>query len=221
MQSDLLKEYKNYLTSYQAQRVYNQNTNQEHKVARAVISGDSIAGLFRPHLLQSYLRPFNIINTGVGGDTSDLFLTRLQEDVLQYQPRVVILSIGGNDLLRRRCLDGILQRVDQILTVIHNARPDLPVLLTSVPPVYEKRLNSIILFFNLQMQYRVQNHPNVYYIDLWSRLSDPKTARLQERYWIELPGLRVDSVHFNAEGYRQWADLLKPWLVRFKAGPAS
>ena len=42
----------------------------------------------------------NIINAGRSGDTTGGALNRLQSDVLARDPRVVIVLLGGNDLLR-------------------------------------------------------------------------------------------------------------------------
>jgi lysophospholipase L1-like esterase len=42
----------------------------------------------------------NIINAGRSGDTTSAALNRLQSDVLARDPRIVIVLLGGNDLLR-------------------------------------------------------------------------------------------------------------------------
>ena len=42
-----------------------------------------------------------IINAGRGGDTTGAALRRLDTDVLARNPRVVIVLLGGNDVLRR------------------------------------------------------------------------------------------------------------------------
>jgi len=39
-----------------------------------------------------------IINTGVPGDTTSRALERLAEDVLDQSPRIVLITLGGNDL---------------------------------------------------------------------------------------------------------------------------
>jgi len=42
-----------------------------------------------------------IVNAGRGGDTAESALRRLETDVLARDPRVVIVLLGGNDILRR------------------------------------------------------------------------------------------------------------------------
>lgn len=42
-----------------------------------------------------------ILNAGYAGDTTATALSRLEQDVLQNDPKVVILLLGGNDMLAR------------------------------------------------------------------------------------------------------------------------
>jgi len=45
-------------------------------------------------------RPLVVRNAGIGGDTSQGVLTRLQRDVISVHPQMVIISIGTNDFNR-------------------------------------------------------------------------------------------------------------------------
>ena len=42
-----------------------------------------------------------VINAGVPGDTTAAALERLERDVLAYNPRIVLITLGGNDLRHR------------------------------------------------------------------------------------------------------------------------
>lgn len=42
----------------------------------------------------------DVINAGVSGDTTESALARIDADVLQHDPRIVIVGLGGNDFLR-------------------------------------------------------------------------------------------------------------------------
>lgn len=60
-------------------------------------------------LLQQRLKhqgyPYRIINASISGDTTRGGLSRLPQALFQYQPRIVILELGGNDGLRGLSLD--------------------------------------------------------------------------------------------------------------------
>lgn len=47
----------------------------------------------------------DIVNAGVNGHTTRDGLNRLERDVLSQDPRVVLLCLGGNDMLRRQPKD--------------------------------------------------------------------------------------------------------------------
>ena len=47
------------------------------------------------------LTGWNVVNAGISGDTSAGALERLPALLQEHQPRLVVVSIGGNDFLRR------------------------------------------------------------------------------------------------------------------------
>jgi len=61
-----------------------------------------------------------IENLGVGGNTSELGLIRIDE-VLKRDPDIVLLLLGGNDYLRRLPRDETLQNLGNIITRLHEA----------------------------------------------------------------------------------------------------
>jgi lysophospholipase L1-like esterase len=56
-----------------------------------------------------------IINAGRRGDTTAAALARLDRDVLARDPRVVIVVLGGNDLIRRVPRDETLENLSRIV----------------------------------------------------------------------------------------------------------
>lgn len=42
----------------------------------------------------------DVINAGVSGDTTEMALARIDKDVLQRDPRIVLVGLGGNDYLQ-------------------------------------------------------------------------------------------------------------------------
>jgi lysophospholipase L1-like esterase len=75
---------------------------------RSVVAfGDSLTEGYRMGPGESYPEQLSrrlglpIVNAGVSGDTTASALDRLESDVLAHEPRVVLLCLGGNDMLRR------------------------------------------------------------------------------------------------------------------------
>nr|WP_321402183.1 arylesterase [uncultured Desulfobacter sp.] len=80
-------------------------------VSRVVCFGDSLTrgvgagkGNDYPARLAE-MTGLEIINSGVSGDTTASGLARLEEDVLDYEPDVVLITLGGNDLKNRVNVD--------------------------------------------------------------------------------------------------------------------
>lgn len=181
--------------------------------AFAVIMGDSIAALFHDGRLKKFLGEFDIANRGIPGDTTPLLQERLVRDGLALRPRFLILSIGGNDILNGRCLSTVLKNTAGILTTVRRLSPGTRVILASVPPVLSYKANSITPFYNRRLEYLAASHGSrVIFFDLWPHMAEEEAPRLKARYRQELPGGRMDRVHFNEAGYRRWAELLRPIL---------
>ncbi len=84
-------------------QIKNSNPSGENIIA----FGDSLTygtgatrGMDYPSQLSKMIsRP--VINAGVPGDTTAMALARLQSDVLSRSPRIVLVTLGGNDLKNR------------------------------------------------------------------------------------------------------------------------
>ena len=61
-----------------------------------------------------------IINAGVPGDTTAMALARLEEDVLSKSPRMVLITLGGNDLKNRISKETAYQNLKNIIVSIQD-----------------------------------------------------------------------------------------------------
>ena len=70
-----------------------------------------------PSLLAKVV-PCAVINAGIDGDTTGEAVRRMDSDVLQRDPRLVIIEFGGNDFLRKipkeTTMENIRKMVDSI-----------------------------------------------------------------------------------------------------------
>jgi lysophospholipase L1-like esterase len=97
-------------------------TNARPSGTNVIAFGDSLTAGHRvaegegwPEQLSAIVgRP--ILNRGVSGNTTGDALARLEPDVLAEDPRVVLVCLGGNDMLRRLPAD---QQFDNLRTIIH------------------------------------------------------------------------------------------------------
>jgi len=59
-----------------------------------------------------------VINAGRPGDTTASALTRLQRAVLSHDPRIVLITLGGNDLKNRISKEAAFNNLKTIITAI-------------------------------------------------------------------------------------------------------
>lgn len=62
----------------------------------------------------------DIINAGVSGNTTVDGLERLEKDVLDHNPKIVILLLGGNDYLKRIDKVTTFENLQKIVDAVHS-----------------------------------------------------------------------------------------------------
>ena len=135
------------------------------------------------------LTGWNVVNAGVSGDTSAQALARLPALLAEHQPKLVIVSIGGNDFLRKLPESDTRAHVHAICKQSLDAGAQ--VLLVAVP-------RATVAAALGQMT----DHA------LYAEVAEDLKIPLQREAWGEVlaqPDLRADAVHANARGYAQFA----------------
>lgn len=140
------------------------------------------------------LTGWRVVNAGVSGDTAAQGLQRLPALLAEHQPALVLLSLGGNDLLRRLPEDELRSHLRSAIDQSRAAGAQ--VLLIAVPkPTLAAAFSGSLT-----------DHP------LYAQLAGDLKIPLQRQGWAEVLGderLRSDTIHANAEGYAQMAQSVK------------
>ena len=136
------------------------------------------------------LTGWNVINAGVSGDTSAQALARLPALLLEHAPPLVLVSIGGNDFLRRLPESETRANIQKIceLSLASGAQ----VLLVAIP-----RFSA-----SAAITGALSDHPM--YEDIAQSLKLP----LHAQGWstvLSNAALKSDQIHANAQGYEQFA----------------
>lgn len=134
-----------------------------------------------------------VVNAGVSGETTEQGLARLPDTLDEVQPKLVILCMGGNDMLRR--MDRGVMR-DNLVAMIEMIRArGIAVVLLGVPSPALMSLKTDATFPELAERYKLPADNQIF------------AELLADR------GFKSDQIHPNARGYRKVAeavaDLLK------------
>ena len=99
---------------------------------------------------------WNVINGGVSGDTSAQALARLP-GLMKQNPKLVLVSIGGNDFLQKKPESETVANISQIIEQIQAAK--VPLVLVAIPyfttGALIGRVSEHVLFSDLAEKYRV------------------------------------------------------------------
>lgn len=155
--------------------------------------GDSLTYGYGAQPQQSYpaklseLLNLEVINEGVNGETSEKGLIRLAALLDRYQPQLLILCHGANDMLKKQNLDTMKSNLSQMIDMAQQR--DIQVILMSVPEAS--------LFLTDIPQYQ--------------QLAEQYNLPLQNKIIkdvLKKPSLRSDMFHPNTEGYHLIAEAL-------------
>jgi len=164
--------------------------------------GDSLTvgvGTSKPNDYPSVLAllsGLNVINSGVSGETSDIGLKRLPNELDRVVPDLLILIEGGNDILQNRSHTEIKENIRSMIEIAKSR--GVPVVLIGVPkkslfsdsaPFYEELADQFRLVFDGALISDLQRNPS----------------------------LKSDHVHFNKEGYRKMAESIYKLLQKHGA----
>ena len=132
-----------------------------------------------------------VINAGVPGDTTASALQRLPEVLAEHQPRLVLLCLGGNDMLRKHSAAATENNLRLLVQTIRASGAG--VVLIGVP---EPKLFG--------------GAP-----DFYARIAEDMRLPLEEDVFNDVlkdNRLKSDAIHANAAGYRVVAERLAEFL---------
>lgn len=149
-----------------------------------------------------------VINRGFGGAMLRDVLDFMPRIVLPYRPRIVILYAGSIDLHQGDAQPAqILKMFQEFQQTIHAQLPTTQVYFLSMKPsiakwddiALDRTTNALIADF-------VTTVPHTGFIDIWAPMvaeSRPPPARY----------FQPDRNHLNREGYKLWADVIRPFIA--------
>ena len=162
-----------------------------------------------------YYAPLNALDAGVGGDTTQNVLWRVESGELAgLAPKVVVLMVGVNNIINGDSPQAVADGVAADIEVLQQHLPGSKILLLSILPAV---LTSRDLSFMAPIEATnrllagLADGQNVTYVDLSPAFTNPDgTYR---------PDLHVaDGVHLNTAGYAAFARTIAPELNRLLSG---
>jgi len=79
------------------------------------------------------LPKLKVANRGLGGDVSRGVLWRFKEDVLDLNPKAIVICIGNNDLTASGKPADMLSNLADTVALADKAQPGIPIVLCTIP----------------------------------------------------------------------------------------
>ena len=160
--------------------------------------GDSLTDNYD---LSKYYPQFNIINRGIGGDTTYGLKKRLKVSAYDANPKIVTMLIGANNFKT------MLDDYEQIVVDLQENLPNSHLVLLSLTCMTGNwgRNNEIAKTNNIEIKKYAEKY-SCTYVDLFNPLLDPTTNELKEEY-------SLDGGHLTVEGYQVVTNVLTPVLT--------
>jgi lysophospholipase L1-like esterase len=187
---------------------------------RVIFFGDSITDIW--HLDESFPgKPY--VNRGIGGQTTSQMLVRFRQDVINLQPKVVVILAGTNDIAGN---SGPISNEDieaNLTSLAELARTNkIAVIFSSILPVhnytpqsqdfYAQRPMERILALNRWLKDYCETNKLIY-LDYFSAVVDDKGLLKRD--------LADDGLHPNKAGYALMAPLADKAIDRALQNPVA
>ncbi len=183
---------------------------------RVIFYGDSITDGWK---LDQYFPGKGYINRGISGQTTPQMLVRFRQDVIDLEPKVLVVLAGTNDLAGNTGPETVEQIEANYATLAELARlHHIALVYSSVMPVSDYvhpemthgRPPEKILALNAWLKQYCRDN-NLIYLDYFSAMVDP-SGQLQKP-------LSGDGLHPNDAGYRVMTPLALKAIAAALAQP--
>ena len=200
-----IKKYEK-LTAYGADKQNKRDNftflnNKYCEKGQTVLAGDSITEMYNhTELFAQYEKDsgLRVYNRGISGDTSNRLLERFYDNVLNIEPRNIVLLIGTNDINCGADDECIVANINKIIELTEKHCQSTNVVVIGVYPVNRtinnqgKRNNARIAELNKKIELLCRDN-SITYININNSLED-ENGNLSREF-------TYDGLHLNAKAF--------------------
>ena len=169
-----------------------------------LFAGDS--QFYRWSTIHEDLPGYTLINRGIDSFQTDDLIRYADQLIVPYQPRLIVLHVGGNDVHNGKTPAQVLADFKTLVAAVHAKLPGVRILWSSITPgpgrwdeAPQRRET------NRVMKEYIATQPDLGFIDLWDAMLTPD-GKPREDIWV------ADRVHPNHAGYLIRVQITQPFL---------
>ena len=157
--------------------------------------------------VKSAFPELNIINRGLWGSSLADAVRLVDRLVLAYEPRLVVLYAGDNDINSGRLAEEVVVEFERFVRAIHLARPQTRIVYIGIKPSLQRWVQiDRMRAANRMIRAFAERDDRVAFVDVDQAMLG----------WDEKPRHELflsDGLHMSAQGYQIWSTLLRPFLL--------
>jgi len=143
-----------------------------------------------------------IINTGFGGSKASDLLYYIDELVINFNPKKVVIYEGDNDINSGQEINFIYKNILKIIERIKDKNDKIKIILISAKPSISRwHLRDKYIQLNQKYRELANKSDFIEFADTWSAMIE--NGVLKKDIFIE------DGLHLNEKGYEIWEKTLK------------
>lgn len=148
---------------------------------------------------------FPVINRGFGGSQTPDVNYHLDRVVLRYEPRLVVLYSGSNDLAAGRTPEQVLEEFRKFVTRIHEKFPKTGIVYLSIhTPPGRLKLKDVNERTNDLIRTECGKDARLAFVDIRAKMLGSDGQPIAALY--------ADPLHPTMAAYELWAEVLRPAL---------
>ena len=147
-----------------------------------------------------------VLNRGFGGSMISDSIALADRLVFPYQPRMIVFYAGGNDINAGKSPETVAADFQTFAEKVHAKLPETDIAFISIAP-NPKRWAQVekVKAANELIEHYCQATPHLKFINVFPHMLGPDGQPKEGIF-------RDDQLHMNAEGYKIWVEVVKPFL---------
>ena len=160
--------------------------------------------------VQNYFPGYKILNRGFGGSSLPDVIRYVNDIIVPYQPKQIVIYCGENDLAASDTVTStmVLDRFKQLFTLIRNQLPKIPIVYISMKPSPSRQhIRAKVELGNKLIKKFLRKKRRTAFVDVYHKMLDADGKPMADIF-LE------DKLHMNAKGYAIWQKAIEPYLKK-------
>ncbi|HUS03691.1 MAG TPA: GDSL-type esterase/lipase family protein [Chitinophagaceae bacterium] len=160
--------------------------------------------------VQNYFPDYKIINRGFGGSSLPDVIRYVNDIIIPYQPKQIVIYCGENDLAASDTVTSemVLDRFKVLFFLIRKQLPKVPIVFISIKPSPSRQhLMPKMEAANKMIKKFLKKERRTAFVDVYHRMLKPDGTPMDDIF-------REDKLHMTAKGYAIWQKAIKPYLKK-------